>query len=771
MPENILKTRIQHKIDTSANWTSSNLILKNGELGIERTIDNKIKIKIGDGINTWTNLPYATSESNDASGQSVDEIYIGTTEPTGYKLWINPEEGEDEITSSFIIPVTFSEDAQTENSIVSSEITFAEINAQYLKNANLKLRGTLNDVTIDFPFIGKVAISENDSLFIFGLFSGDSFISIMVSNNNIWEREDSEISGKTYIGENGIKVNNENNTIRSTYGDPITTTTNFATIAMDDPNAIIMINDGSDPNMEEDTDIPVGIGYIQIPITNHLPINQTTTINFKNNNTIAKTVTDTVKIINLGTDSYYSGNQDIIKAFVLSDKTALAAIESVINDTWVLFTMGMDEELVAILIFSAKYVTDYQIDEIEIQISETRGKTIPSNAIRGGNGIKIEENATISLNYSSTNNKQFGEFWKINQLPAANNYLINQIYGWYVTNQSGSMSWESGQTPALFGYWPQLIMNYYNDGYQNTSQFNHYNNRYKQYRKTINYEEDSYFAIPIYIEESQKLRSGQIESDSLVICKEMGYKDNLFYNHFSSFLNQVTPHNIFYAGTYNCQETAKDVGANGIITPIDPKKPGIVFLFLDTGDNNWYFFIFSNANDLGFDVDNGFCVTQGIVFTNQKGIPLQALTSGYNNNDANSIVLGHYNQANSNPDYGQIILGEGNTAGSEDVQLILGHNNNSASGCYFQVGNGDGINLFEVGYANNNYGVHINGNIYKNNQEAVLPTKIKELYRSTLTLSSDSQLSDVINAYEDLQTKYNTLLSNLHSCGLVNNIY
>ena len=59
MADNILKTRIQLRNDTAANWTTHNPVLLAGEVGIERDTN---KFKIGDGAKTWSALPYAGAQ-------------------------------------------------------------------------------------------------------------------------------------------------------------------------------------------------------------------------------------------------------------------------------------------------------------------------------------------------------------------------------------------------------------------------------------------------------------------------------------------------------------------------------------------------------------------------------------------------------------------------------------------------------------------------------------------------------------------------------------
>jgi hypothetical protein len=89
---------IKHRRDTAANWTSNNPILLAGQLGIETDgLTTTPKFKIGDGVNTWTTLPYfyggAASAQNlnnvltvgdTTSGQDIkltddDIIQVGTT--------------------------------------------------------------------------------------------------------------------------------------------------------------------------------------------------------------------------------------------------------------------------------------------------------------------------------------------------------------------------------------------------------------------------------------------------------------------------------------------------------------------------------------------------------------------------------------------------------------------------------------------------------------------------------------------------------------------
>lgn len=66
--------RMRHKRDTSANWTANNPIILHGEIIVVDTADGKIRTKTGDGIKSYTQLPFddeavynAISQKSDAS--------------------------------------------------------------------------------------------------------------------------------------------------------------------------------------------------------------------------------------------------------------------------------------------------------------------------------------------------------------------------------------------------------------------------------------------------------------------------------------------------------------------------------------------------------------------------------------------------------------------------------------------------------------------------------------------------------------------------------
>ena len=57
--------KIQHLRGSASDWTSRNPVLPEGEIGVE--IDT-LKIKVGNGTDTWTNLAYVGDHVSTAAG-------------------------------------------------------------------------------------------------------------------------------------------------------------------------------------------------------------------------------------------------------------------------------------------------------------------------------------------------------------------------------------------------------------------------------------------------------------------------------------------------------------------------------------------------------------------------------------------------------------------------------------------------------------------------------------------------------------------------------
>lgn len=78
-----MAVQIQFRHDTAANWTSANPILATGEMGIETDTD---KFKIGDGVATWSALPYGGIQG--ATGVAVQPEAPASTDV----LWLDSDD-------------------------------------------------------------------------------------------------------------------------------------------------------------------------------------------------------------------------------------------------------------------------------------------------------------------------------------------------------------------------------------------------------------------------------------------------------------------------------------------------------------------------------------------------------------------------------------------------------------------------------------------------------------------------------------------------------
>ena len=72
--------KFQLRRATASNWTSTNPILKAGEPGFET---DTYKLKIGDGINTWRNLPYTSTTVGGPTGETGPQGIQGLKGETG----------------------------------------------------------------------------------------------------------------------------------------------------------------------------------------------------------------------------------------------------------------------------------------------------------------------------------------------------------------------------------------------------------------------------------------------------------------------------------------------------------------------------------------------------------------------------------------------------------------------------------------------------------------------------------------------------------------
>lgn len=69
-----LKTRIKWCRDTSANWTSNDPVLLDGEIIVVDTDSGETRFKIGDGVKTYTQLPFEDEVIRNLINNKVDKV-------------------------------------------------------------------------------------------------------------------------------------------------------------------------------------------------------------------------------------------------------------------------------------------------------------------------------------------------------------------------------------------------------------------------------------------------------------------------------------------------------------------------------------------------------------------------------------------------------------------------------------------------------------------------------------------------------------------------
>lgn len=66
------KVRVKHKRDSAANWEKNNPVLLNGEFAIVDTNAGDVRLKIGDGTKTYTQLPFQDESLYNALSGNID---------------------------------------------------------------------------------------------------------------------------------------------------------------------------------------------------------------------------------------------------------------------------------------------------------------------------------------------------------------------------------------------------------------------------------------------------------------------------------------------------------------------------------------------------------------------------------------------------------------------------------------------------------------------------------------------------------------------------
>lgn len=105
MANKTFNTRIKNKRDTSANWTSKDPVLLNGELIVVDTASGETRFKIGDGTKKYSQLPFQDEILRNSKVDLDAGVYTATASSTDGIIYTATVPGIDSLTvgASFIM--------------------------------------------------------------------------------------------------------------------------------------------------------------------------------------------------------------------------------------------------------------------------------------------------------------------------------------------------------------------------------------------------------------------------------------------------------------------------------------------------------------------------------------------------------------------------------------------------------------------------------------------------------------------------------------------
>lgn len=223
MANNILNTRIVLCNDTSVAWASSEKVLLKGEMAIELSDSSTPKIKIGDGTNKFSALPYAILTPEEVASKIKSAVDTASHTHSNKSIL-------DAITASFTTELKANYDAAYKHSTSAH----APSNAQANVIEGVSVNGTKltpNSKVVDVTVPTKVSQLQNDTGFITsykdtkytlgapsGAVNGNATIDITDSDKN---KQSLKISGAgatkvtTDSSGNIVITSTDNNTVYS----------------------------------------------------------------------------------------------------------------------------------------------------------------------------------------------------------------------------------------------------------------------------------------------------------------------------------------------------------------------------------------------------------------------------------------------------------------------------------------------------------------------------------------------------------------------------
>lgn len=158
MANNTLNTRIVICNDTTANWGTSQKVLLKGEYAIEFRESGEPKVKVGNGVDTFANLPYITNTPTEITN-AINSAVNAAKHTHSNKAIL------DAITASFTTGLKSNYDAAFNH----SKAAHAPSNAQANVIETVKVNGaalTPNAKAVDVTVPTKVSQLTNDTGFI-----------------------------------------------------------------------------------------------------------------------------------------------------------------------------------------------------------------------------------------------------------------------------------------------------------------------------------------------------------------------------------------------------------------------------------------------------------------------------------------------------------------------------------------------------------------------------------------------------------------------------
>ena len=229
MANKTLLAQIKQRSDTAANWTAKNPVISDGELIIVTTNAGEKRFKVGDGEQTFTQLPYAdenilskikTYTAGDGISISDTGVISSTGGGSGSNAVVNvttgPLDTSTHIYSNCSSPITYTllktalDQHMSLEIVMNNDITMPVIETSQGNNS-ISLTGIYTNYYIKFTWdssnniqgfsFGRPIISDYDELY---------------SNSGAvyWDRKQNkyilkDITSTTYKAGNGISISND----------------------------------------------------------------------------------------------------------------------------------------------------------------------------------------------------------------------------------------------------------------------------------------------------------------------------------------------------------------------------------------------------------------------------------------------------------------------------------------------------------------------------------------------------------------------------------